>query len=79
MSHGFLMAVAERLGIAESIALPCWLCEPKLISYKEADMSVRNLVLYIASYTGCYACKACQYGPFTAHICPAEVTRNKKK
>ena len=67
MSHGFLMAVAERLGIAESIDFIC----TNTMTLASVETDTYDLV--------CYACKACQYGPFTAHICPAEVTRNKKK
>lgn len=29
------------------------------------------------AYTKCLGCKACQYGPFTAHKCPAEMIRQR--
>jgi len=40
-----------------------------------ADPGFVNAVLEHKDYVKCYGCKACQYGPFTAHKCPAELKR----
>ena len=40
-----------------------------------ADPEFANAVIHHSSYTKCFGCKACQFGPFTAHKCPAELTR----
>lgn len=37
-----------------------------------ADPNFANAVIENKSFTKCYGCKACQYGPFTAHKCPAQ-------
>ena len=41
-----------------------------------ADPKFANAVLQDGAYTKCFGCKACQFGPFTAHKCPAELQRN---
>lgn len=43
-----------------------------------ADPNFCNAVINHTEYTRCFDCKACQYGPFTAHKCPAEIVRLKK-
>ena len=40
-----------------------------------ADPEFANCVIHHRDYTMCYGCKACQFGPFTAHKCPAEMKR----
>lgn len=40
-----------------------------------ADPNFANAVIDGSSYTKCFSCKACQYGSFTAHTCPAEKLR----
>jgi len=40
-----------------------------------ADPEFANAVISGTAFVRCYGCKACQYGPFTAHKCPAEVKR----
>ena len=40
-----------------------------------ADPEFANAVIEGIPYTKCFGCQACQYGPFTAHKCPAEVKR----
>lgn len=40
-----------------------------------ADPEFANAVIEGNDYVRCYGCKACQYGPFTAHKCPAELKR----
>ena len=42
-----------------------------------ADPEFANAVLNHKDYVKCFGCKACQYGPFTAHQCPAELKRKK--
>lgn len=42
-----------------------------------ADPDFTNAVINNTPFTKCYGCKACQYGPFTAHKCPAEIKRMK--
>ena len=44
-----------------------------------ADPEFPNAVINGTPYVKCFCCKACQYGPFTAHKCPAEIIRNKAK
>lgn len=41
-----------------------------------ADPNFANAVLHDEPFIKCFGCKACQYGPFTAHHCPAELKRN---
>ncbi len=43
-----------------------------------ADPDFANAVICESDYVKCYGCKACQYGPFTPHKCPAELIRLKK-
>lgn len=43
-----------------------------------ADPDFPKAVLEDSAYTRCFECKACQFGPFTAHKCPAKLVRNKK-
>lgn len=43
-----------------------------------ADPAFADAVTEGKSYTKCFSCPACQYGPFTKHMCPAEIVRNKK-
>ena len=43
-----------------------------------ADPEFANAVLHKKNFTKCFECRACQYGPFTAHKCPAELIRNRK-
>ena len=43
-----------------------------------ADPRFANAAITGSEYVKCYGCKACQYGPFTAHQCPAEIVRNRK-
>lgn len=40
-----------------------------------ADPEFANAVIYHSNYTKCFGCKVCQFGPFTAHKCPAELKR----
>lgn len=40
-----------------------------------ADPEFSNAIIHDAPYTKCFSCKACQYGPFTAHQCPAKQKR----
>ncbi|MCR4960440.1 MAG: NADH:flavin oxidoreductase [Lachnospiraceae bacterium] len=40
-----------------------------------ADPAFPKAVLEGGEYTPCFKCKACQYGPFTAHKCPAAFKR----
>ena len=40
-----------------------------------ADPAFPEAVLYGTPYVRCFECKRCQYGPFTAHKCPAELKR----
>lgn len=40
-----------------------------------ADPAFPNAVLNGLSYTRCFECPRCQYGPFTPHKCPAELRR----
>lgn len=40
-----------------------------------ADPEFANAVLMNKNYIRCFGCKACQFGPFTAHKCPAELKR----
>ena len=42
-----------------------------------ADPAFPEAVLYGTPYVRCFECKRCQYGPFTKHICPAEIKRKK--
>lgn len=44
-----------------------------------ADPEFANAVIEGTSYTKCFGCRACQFGPFTAHKCPAEAKRLKEK
>lgn len=44
-----------------------------------ADPEFANAVIAGSNYTKCFGCQACQYGPFTAHKCPAEMKRLKEK
>ena len=43
-----------------------------------ADPEFANAVIERKEFTKCYGCQACQYGPFTAHKCPAEMVRMRK-
>lgn len=43
-----------------------------------ADPGFADAVLYDNEYTACFGCKICQFGPFTGHMCPAEVLRKRK-
>lgn len=43
-----------------------------------ADPEFANAVIEGKEFTKCYGCQACQYGPFTAHKCPAEMVRMRK-
>lgn len=43
-----------------------------------ADPNFANAVLRGEEIATCYGCKACQYGPFTEHKCPAALKRGKK-
>ncbi len=43
-----------------------------------ADPQFPNAVMEGTEFTKCYGCKACQYGPFTPHKCPAELKRMAK-
>ncbi len=43
-----------------------------------ADPEFANAVIEGKEFTKCYGCQACQYGPFTAHKCPAEIVRLRK-
>ena len=40
-----------------------------------ADPEFANAVIAGTDFVRCFGCKACQYGPFTAHKCPAELKR----
>jgi len=40
-----------------------------------ADPEFANAVIEDKTFTKCFDCQACQYGPFTAHKCPAEAKR----
>lgn len=40
-----------------------------------ADPEFANAVIEDKAFTKCFDCQACQYGPFTAHKCPAEAKR----
>lgn len=40
-----------------------------------ADPEFPNAIIHDTPYTKCFSCKACQYGPFTAHQCPAKRER----
>lgn len=40
-----------------------------------ADPAFANAVLEGREVIPCFSCKACQFGPFTAHVCPAEQVR----
>ncbi|MCQ2522912.1 MAG: NADH:flavin oxidoreductase [Lachnospiraceae bacterium] len=42
-----------------------------------ADPDFPNAAITGGNYTKCFQCKACQYGPFTNHVCPAEMVRKK--
>ena len=42
-----------------------------------ADPDFAAAVIEDKAYTKCLGCKACQYGPFTAHKCPAEMIRQR--
>lgn len=42
-----------------------------------ADPDFANAVISGSEYVKCYGCKACQYGPFMPHTCPAERKRKK--
>ncbi len=42
-----------------------------------ADPGFANAVLTGASYTKCFECERCQYGPGTRHTCPAGLKRGK--
>lgn len=42
-----------------------------------ADPSFAKAVIEGCEYVKCFECKACQYGPFTKHTCPAEAVRKK--
>lgn len=44
-----------------------------------ADPEFANAVLEGKAFTRCFGCKACQYGPFTPHKCPAELKRLRKQ
>lgn len=44
-----------------------------------ADPEFANAVMEDKAFTKCYGCQACQYGPFTAHKCPAEIVRLRNK
>lgn len=43
-----------------------------------ADPGFANAVINDTPYTKCFGCKACQFGPFTKHTCPAEIKRMQK-
>ena len=40
-----------------------------------ADPDFAKAVTEGTEFVKCYGCKACQYGPFTPHKCPAELKR----
>ena len=42
-----------------------------------ADPQFPNAILNGTPFTKCYECQRCQYGPGTAHNCPAEMKRKK--
>jgi 2,4-dienoyl-CoA reductase-like NADH-dependent reductase (Old Yellow Enzyme family) len=42
-----------------------------------ADPQFPNAILNGTPFTKCYECQRCQYGPGTAHNCPAEIKRKK--
>ena len=42
-----------------------------------AESNFANAVIHNTPYTKCFSCKACQYGPFTAHTCPGKLKRVK--
>ena len=42
-----------------------------------ADPDFANGVIEGKEYVKCFGCQPCQYGPFTAHKCPAEMKRMK--
>ncbi len=44
-----------------------------------ADPEFANAVISHNTYTQCFGCKACQFGPFTPHKCPAELVRLRKE
>ena len=44
-----------------------------------ADPDFANAVIEGKDYTKCFGCQACQFGPFTAHKCPAEQKRLREK
>ena len=44
-----------------------------------ADPRFPKAVLHDTPYVKCYTCKKCQYGPFAAHRCPAEIKRAHQK
>ena len=44
-----------------------------------ADPEFANAVIFHSTYTKCFGCKACQFGPFTPHKCPAELLRLRKE
>ncbi|MCR5503252.1 MAG: NADH:flavin oxidoreductase [Lachnospiraceae bacterium] len=44
-----------------------------------ADPGFAKAVLEGKPYVKCFECKACQYGPFTNHICPAALQRKRAK
>ena len=42
-----------------------------------ADPQFPNAIINGTSFTKCYECQRCQYGPGTGHNCPAEMKRKK--
>jgi len=44
-----------------------------------ADPDFASAVINGTAFTKCFGCKACQYGPFTPHKCPAELKRMAKQ
>lgn len=42
-----------------------------------ADPDFANAVINGTEYSKCFGCKACQFGPFTKHMCPANLKKNK--
>ena len=42
-----------------------------------ADPNFANAVINGTKFVKCYGCKACQFGPFTNHTCPAEMIRKR--
>lgn len=43
-----------------------------------ADPGFANAVIEGTGFVKCFGCKMCQYGPFTKHVCPAELKRKQE-